>query len=128
VTEDRRQQEPEAQFDQGRDATTSRAPTAWTVEAAGYVLRIREPDWAEHRMFKGPDTDVNLHVYSVGCPEIERMLLFRDTLRADPGERERYERIKRSLAERRWRYVQNYADAKTEVVESILARALERRR
>ena len=51
------------------------------LEAAGYVLRIREPDWYEHRVFKGPDTDVNLHVFSAGCPEIARMLLFRDWLR-----------------------------------------------
>src|SRR5881628_765423 len=48
------------------------------LEAAGYVLRIREPGWYEHRLFKGPDTDINLHVFSSGCPEIDRMLLFRD--------------------------------------------------
>jgi GrpB-like predicted nucleotidyltransferase (UPF0157 family) len=24
------------------------------LEAAGYVLRIREPDWHQHRLFKGP--------------------------------------------------------------------------
>jgi GrpB-like predicted nucleotidyltransferase (UPF0157 family) len=24
------------------------------MEAAGYVLHIREPDWYEHRLFKGP--------------------------------------------------------------------------
>ena len=28
------------------------------LEAAGYVLQIREPDWFEHRLFKGPDTDI----------------------------------------------------------------------
>ena len=27
------------------------------LEAAGYELRIREPDWFEHRLFKGPDTE-----------------------------------------------------------------------
>ncbi len=26
------------------------------LERAGYLLRIREPAWYEHRMFKGPDT------------------------------------------------------------------------
>ena len=26
------------------------------LQAAGYTLRIREPDWHEHRMFRGPDT------------------------------------------------------------------------
>ena len=44
------------------------------LEAAGYTLRIREPDWHEHRMFNGPDTQVNLHVFSNGCPEIDRIL------------------------------------------------------
>ena len=95
------------------------------LEAAGYILRIREPDWFEHRVFKGPDTDVNLHVFTVGCLEIARMLLFRDWLRANEADREHYERVKRELAQRQWKYTQNYADAKTEVVEEILARAQE---
>ena len=93
------------------------------LEAAGYVLRIREPNWFEHRLLRGPDTDVNLHVFSAGCPEIDRMLLFRDHLRTDAADRELYARTKRELAGREWRYVQNYADAKTAVVEEILARA-----
>ena len=93
------------------------------LEAAGYVLVIREPDWYQHRCFKGPDTNVNLHVYSPGCPEIERYLLFRDRLRTHPGDREHYQLAKRELAGRDWTYVQEYADAKSEVVESIIARA-----
>ena len=93
------------------------------LEAAGYVLRIREPDWHEHRVFKGPDTNVNLHVFSDGCPEIDRMLRFRDWLRTDQADRELYEQTKRKLAAREWTYVQDYADAKTAVVEEILARA-----
>ena len=93
------------------------------MEAAGYVLRIREPDWYEHRVFKGPDTTVNLHVFSRECPEIDRMLLFRDWLRSNDSDRELYERTKRELAEKDWKYVQNYADAKTAVVEEIIARA-----
>jgi len=94
------------------------------LEAAGYVLRIREPDWHEHRVFKGPDTNVNLHVFSDGCPEIDRMIRFRDWLRTDQADRELYERTKRELAAREWTYVQDYADAKTLVVEEIVARAL----
>jgi hypothetical protein len=66
---------------------------------------------------------VNLHVFSPGCPEIERYLLFRERLRGHPEERARYQRVKRELAERDWTYVQEYADAKTEVVEGIIARA-----
>ena len=93
------------------------------LEAAGYVLRIREPDWYEHRVFKGPDTNVNLHVFSEGCPEIDRMVGFRDWIRANRADRELYERTKRELAAKDWKYVQNYADAKTAVVEEIIARA-----
>jgi len=93
------------------------------LEAAGYVLRIREPDWHEHRLFKGPGADINLHVYSDGSEEIDRNLLFRDRLRADPAERDLYAQTKRDLSQRTWRFVQDYADAKTDVVEAIIARA-----
>lgn len=98
---------------------------AWLpdLEAAGYVLRIREPDFLEHRMLRGPDTKVNLHVYSDGCAEVARMLLFRDWMRAHDDERELYERTKRTLAARTWDRVQSYADAKSDVVGEILARA-----
>jgi GrpB-like predicted nucleotidyltransferase (UPF0157 family) len=51
------------------------------------------------------------------------MLLFRDWLRNNPADRELYERTKRELAQKQWKYTQNYADAKTEVVEEIVARA-----
>ncbi|MGZ3617931.1 MAG: GrpB family protein [Ktedonobacteraceae bacterium] len=93
------------------------------METAGYVLTIREPNWYEHRMFKGPDTDINLHVFSSGCTEIDRMLLFRDRLRSNESDRLLYERTKRELARNNWKYMQNYADAKTSVVHEILARA-----
>jgi GrpB-like predicted nucleotidyltransferase (UPF0157 family) len=66
---------------------------------------------------------VNLHVFSEGCPEIERMLRFRDHLRANDEDRELYQRTKRELAANEWEYVQDYADAKTAVVEEIIARA-----
>jgi GrpB-like predicted nucleotidyltransferase (UPF0157 family) len=98
------------------------------LENAGYVLRIREPEWYEHRVFKGPDTDVNLHVFSPDSPEIDRLLSFRDHLRRHAADRELYAQAKRDLARREWTYVQNYADAKTEVVEEILARARDRER
>jgi GrpB-like predicted nucleotidyltransferase (UPF0157 family) len=96
------------------------------LEAAGYVLRIRDADWYEHRVLKGPDTDINLHVFSSGCPEIDRMLLFRDWLRGNAADRDLYARTKLALAQKDWTFVQNYADAKTAVVEQILARARSR--
>ena len=93
------------------------------LEAEGYVLRIREPDWHQHRLFKGPDTNINLHVFSTGATEIDRMLTFRDLLRTNPETRKLYATTKRELARRTWKYVQNYADAKSEVVEGILTSA-----
>jgi len=93
------------------------------LESHGYKLRIREPDWWEHRMLKGPDTDVNLHVFTIGCSEADRMVRFRDHLRSNPSDRELYEAKKRELASREWVYTQNYADAKTDVIEEISARA-----
>jgi GrpB-like predicted nucleotidyltransferase (UPF0157 family) len=95
------------------------------LEAAGYVLRIREQDRHEHRLFNALDGDVNLHVFGPDSPEIERMLRFRDRLRSHAEDRERYATAKRELATRHWRHMQDYADAKTEVVEAILRRAAE---
>lgn len=93
------------------------------MEAAGYPLRIREPDWHEHRLFKGLDPVANVHVFSAGSTEIDRMLAFRDHLRADAADRDLYADAKRDLAARTWQYVQHYADAKSAVVEAIIARA-----
>jgi GrpB-like predicted nucleotidyltransferase (UPF0157 family) len=93
------------------------------LEAAGYVLRVREPEWNEHRMFRNPEKEVHIHVYTAGCPEIERYLTFRDRLRRNTGDRHRYERTKRELAGKEWSDMNEYAQAKTEVVESIIAEA-----
>jgi GrpB-like predicted nucleotidyltransferase (UPF0157 family) len=93
------------------------------MEAAGYKLVIREPEWFEHRVFKGPDTNINLHVFTFGSPEAGRMVRFRDWLRANPDDLELYLRTKRELAARDWKYVQQYADAKGAVVGEIMARA-----
>ena len=93
------------------------------LEAQGYALRIREPDWYEHRLLWKEDPRVNLHVFSEGCVEIERMLAFRDHLRVNDADRQLYERTKRELAAREWAYVQDYADAKSDVVEEIILRA-----
>lgn len=93
------------------------------LQRLGYKLRIREANWHEHRLLKGPDTDINLHVLSAECPEIDRLLGFRDWLRTNTADRELYEQVKRDLAKREWKYVQNYADAKTKVIEEIMRRA-----
>jgi GrpB-like predicted nucleotidyltransferase (UPF0157 family) len=94
-----------------------------SVTVGGYALRIREGDRFEHRLLSPRDAGVNLHVFSAGCSETDRMVRFRDHLRASAADRELYARTKRELAARRWKYMQQYADAKTEVVSEIMARA-----
>ncbi len=91
----------------------------------GYILRIKEPDFENHHMFKGPDTDINLHVFSKNSKEIEKYLLFRNYLRHHDDARQLYEDTKKELAKKTWKYVQNYADAKTDVVQKILKAAIE---
>lgn len=103
--------------------SSDEASYAGDLEAADYELRIREPEWFEHRLFKGPDTNINLHVFSAGCEETGRMLLLRNWLRTTDSDRELYAQKKRELASRDWKYVQQYADAKTAIVTEILARA-----
>lgn len=98
------------------------------LEREGFVLRIREPNWFEHRLFKTPEMDGNLHVFSAGCEEIGRMLTFRDWLRTHEEDRLRYEETKRALAARTWRHVQDYADAKSGIIQEILACALRSRK
>ena len=54
------------------------------LEAAGFLLHLREPGWHEHRLLRGSDPKVNVHVFRSGSEEAERMLLFRDRLHRTP--------------------------------------------
>ncbi|MET0821514.1 MAG: GrpB family protein [Aeromicrobium sp.] len=88
--------------------------------AAGYMLRVREP---EHRMLRTPERDVHLHVCTVGSEWERRHLVFRDWLRTHPDDRDRYEAVKRELSQREWDDTNDYADAKSDVVADIMSRA-----
>ena len=89
-------------------------------ENAGFVLRVRE---AGHRMFRTPDRDVHIHVYSSGDQAIPDYLDLRDWLRVDEADRARYEGVKRDLAQRPWSDTNHYAEAKTDVIQQVLGRA-----
>src|SRR5690606_41050863 len=92
------------------------------LEAVGYKLYIREPDWFDYFLKKKTAYDINLHVFSKGASEIDRMLRFRDWLRANKEDREKYAEAKRALAKKKWRHVQHYADAKTSIIMEIMER------
>lgn len=92
------------------------------LESVGYRLHLREPDLHEHRLLKKEQPAVNLHVFTTGSIEVDRMVLFRDILVGDRLARERYQRLKTKLSEQTWGSIQEYADAKSAVVEEIVAR------
>lgn len=87
---------------------------------AGYELRVREP---RHRLVRTPARDVHVHLYERGDPAIDEYLLLRDHLRSDAADRALYERTKRTLLEQQWDDMNDYADAKTDVILAIKARA-----
>lgn len=93
------------------------------LETIGYRFLVREPDWFEHRLLAHDFPRVNLHVFSTGCSEVDAMLALRDWLRTNDADRELYATTKRRLAAQRWETVQDYADAKTEVIGDIMGRA-----
>jgi len=98
------------------------SPMVPALQAAGYHLRVREPG---HRMFRTPERDVHIHVWQDADPEIARHVRFRDRLRASGEDRAAYERLKRELATKRWDDMNQYADAKSQLIEQILSRAID---
>ncbi len=94
-----------------------------SLEAAGYELRVREPDFDEHRMLRTPTRDVHIHVFPSWSPEIDRYLALREHLRASPPARVLYEARKRELANREWPTMDHYAHAKGAVIEALIAEA-----
>jgi GrpB-like predicted nucleotidyltransferase (UPF0157 family) len=89
------------------------------LEHAGYSLRVREPG---HRMLRVFD-EIHVHVCSAGGDWERRHLLFRDRLRRDGSDRELYARAKQELARRDWETMNHYADAKADVIATIMDRA-----
>lgn len=88
--------------------------------AAGYELRVREPG---HRLVRTPSRDVHVHIYERGASAIDEYLLLRDHLRSNADDRALYEQTKRALMSRRWDDMNDYADAKTDVIAAIKKRA-----
>jgi GrpB-like predicted nucleotidyltransferase (UPF0157 family) len=67
--------------------------------AAGHMQVIREPEWFQHRMFKGPETDINPHVFSEWASEVVKML------RLNESDRDKYGQVKRRLTKKEWRHM-----------------------
>lgn len=95
------------------------------LEVAGYVLRRREPEWHEHRVFKSTRINMNLHVWTAGDPIIDKHIAFRDWLRRQPEDRDHYASEKRRLAAQHWATMNDYANAKDDIVREIEQRIAE---
>ncbi len=90
------------------------------MQSIGYQLRVREPAFAEHRMFRNAQRDVHIHFYAADADEIDRYLLFRNVLRADPKWRDKYAALKHDLSKRDWEDMNEYANAKTAFINGLI--------
>jgi len=90
------------------------------LERHGFHIRVRQPG---HRMYRTPDLDVHVHVFTEGGEAARIRLLFRDWLRHDESDRRLYEDTKRELARQDWAATNAYSEAKGAVVAEILLRA-----
>jgi len=83
---------------------------------------VLDPWTDDHEFFsldaKG-SRSVNLHLVVAGSDWDARHLAFRDHLRADPEDADRYARLKRELAARHPRDVHTYTDEKGEFIKEI---------
>jgi GrpB-like predicted nucleotidyltransferase (UPF0157 family) len=67
----------------------------------------------------------NVHIFEIGHPEIERMLSFRDYLRANPEEALAYTQLKETLAKKYPRSIDQYTEGKSEFINEMIRKAKE---
>jgi len=96
------------------------------LEAIGFRLTVREPWWHGHRLLRADGPPGNLHVFGFDSPELVKHRIFRDWLRGNPGERDRYAAVKRqaaSEANAAGEHVMQYNARKQQVIREIYQRA-----
>ena len=96
------------------------------LEKLGFRLVVREPWWYGHRALQLDQPRCNVHVFGLDSPESVRHRIFRDWLRGNPDERDRYAAAKRkaaSAANAAGEHVMQYNARKQQVVREIYRRA-----
>jgi GrpB-like predicted nucleotidyltransferase (UPF0157 family) len=96
------------------------------LERCGFTLVVREPWWYEHRCLRLGEPACNLHVFSPGCPEVERHLILRDWLRSHPEDCSLFAAAKVAAAEATQAsggHVMDYNALKESAVREIYDRA-----
>jgi GrpB-like predicted nucleotidyltransferase (UPF0157 family) len=96
------------------------------LETIGFRLTIREPWWYGPRVLVSDEPPANLHVFGFDSPEPVRHRIFRDWLRGNPAERERYAAVKQQAAasaNEAGEHVMQYNARKQQVIREIYHRA-----
>jgi GrpB-like predicted nucleotidyltransferase (UPF0157 family) len=96
------------------------------LEAIGFRLVIREPWWYGHRILRADEPACNLHVFGFDSPEPVKHRIFRDWLRGNPGDRDRYAAAKRQAAfqaNAAAEHVMQYNARKQQIIREIYHRA-----
>ena len=93
------------------------------LEKVGFILKHPAMDGCKGLMLSHGSPLINLHVFSEGCVEPERMLRFRDWLRNNSNDRTRYQELKLHLASCEWENIQAYANSKTSFIDEIVKAA-----
>jgi GrpB-like predicted nucleotidyltransferase (UPF0157 family) len=96
------------------------------LETVGFRLVIREPWWYRHRALFADEPRCNLHVFGLESPEPVRHQIFRDWLRANPTDRDRYAVVKRQAASKAnagGEHVMQYNARKQQVIRDIYHKA-----
>jgi GrpB-like predicted nucleotidyltransferase (UPF0157 family) len=96
------------------------------LERIAFQLSVREPWWYGHRVLRAEEPLCNLHVFGFDSPELIKHRIFRDWLRGNPSERDRYAAAKRqaaSDANAAGEHVMQYNARKQQVVREIYHRA-----
>lgn len=91
---------------------------AYGIEGRRYFVR---------RTAEAGITGVHVHVYASGSPELERHLLFRDTILQDPAIARAYEALKQSLVGQDGALVADYTARKAGFIDDVVAAARARR-
>jgi GrpB-like predicted nucleotidyltransferase (UPF0157 family) len=100
-------------------------PLHEALASLGYTFMADNDDVRKLFFYLNDPTSrlVNLHVRRLGEFSQQVALLFRDYLRVEPSARRRYERVKQELAERDWDSIEDYANAKGDVVWALIREA-----
>ena len=91
------------------------------ITGLGYEYRAESGIPGRYYFRRGDPRSHHVHMVEYGCPEWEKNIRFRDTLRARPDLAEEYAALKRDLARRYAHDRPGYTLAKAPFIERVLA-------